>query len=165
MARPTKLTRKRKDSIVRMIAAGSYPEVAARASGVGASTFYAWMKRGAEAETREDGQPLDFDDEPFVEFREAVKEAEAKAEVLAVGRIQAAAASGTWTASAWYLERKYPDRWGRKDHVRQEISGPGGGPVEIDAEAAALAFLDERASRLSEAGITDPGTVESDPSS
>jgi hypothetical protein len=25
------------------------------------------------------------------------------------------AASSGWQASAWYLERKYPDRWGRRD--------------------------------------------------
>jgi hypothetical protein len=135
-----------------MIASGSYAEVAARANGVGTTTFYRWMQRGEEEETGK-----------YREFREAVKEAEAKSEVLTVGRIQQAAAGGTWTAAAWYLERKYPDRWGRKDHVRQEISGPGGGPVEVDSEAAALAFFDERAGRLAEAGITDPGTDQSDP--
>jgi transposase-like protein len=164
MGRPTKLTKARRAGIVSMIAAGSYAEVAARANGVGPSTYYAWMKRGEDAEVDDTGKPLDFDDERYVEFREAVKEAEAKAEVLAVGRIQQAAAGGTWQASAWYLERKYPDRWGRKDHVRQEISGPGGGPVEIDAEAAALAFLDERAGRLAEAGIVPEETEGSDPS-
>jgi transposase-like protein len=154
MGRQSKLTKARHAGIVRMIASGSYAEVAARANGVDPATFYRWMKRGEEAETDDKGKPLDFDDDRYCVFREAVKEAEAKAEVLAVGRIQQAAASGTWTASAWYLERKYPDRWGRKDHLRTEVSGPGGGPVEIDAEAAALAFLDERASRLAEAGVT-----------
>lgn len=163
MGRHTKLTKPRHEGIVRMIASGSYSEIAARANGVGPSTFYAWMKRGENAEVDDKGKPIDFDDERYVEFREAVKEAEAKAEVLAVGRIQQAAASGTWTASAWYLERKYPDRWGRKDHLRTEVSGPGGGPVEIDAEAAALAFLDERASRLAEAGVTEAGSESPDP--
>ena len=31
--------------------------------------------------------------------------------------IQNAANSGTWQASAWILERKYPDKFARKDFV------------------------------------------------
>jgi hypothetical protein len=33
-----------------------------------------------------------------------------------------------WQASGWYLERKYPGKYGRKV---QEVHGKDGGPVEI----------------------------------
>lgn len=149
MARPSKLTPDRQRAIVLAIASGSYCTVAALANGVDESTYFRWMKRGKEAPRDPDTDaPVIPEDERYCEFYEAVKEAEAKAEVLAVGRIQQAAAQGTWQASAWYLERKYPDRWGRKDHVVSEVSGPNGGPIEVDAEAATLAWLDGRAAAL-----------------
>lgn len=48
-----------------------------------------------------------------------------------VGRIrEAARAPKHWTAAAWYLERKHPERWGRR---RLEITGPEGDPIELRA--------------------------------
>lgn len=149
MGRPSKLTPERQERIVLAVSAGSYPEVAARANGVDASTFYRWMARGDDPVER---------DPRYRVFREAVKEAEARAEVVAIGRIQQAAAGGTWTASAWYLERKYPDRWGRKDQIRQEVSGPGGGPVEVDPAATVLSFLDRRREQAEAADSETAGT-------
>ena len=32
----------------------------------------------------------------------------------------------SWQAAGWYLERKFPDKWGRQ---RLELTGPDGGPV------------------------------------
>jgi len=32
---------------------------------------------------------------------------------------------------AWRLERRFPDRWGKREQIKQEISGPEGGPIEI----------------------------------
>ena len=40
------------------------------------------------------------------------------------------ASETTWQAAAWWLERRFPDRWGRKQ--RHEISG-GDKPIEIEA--------------------------------
>ncbi len=39
-----------------------------------------------------------------------------------------------WQGKAWFLERKHNDRWARKDHVTNEISGPGGKPIEQKLE-------------------------------
>jgi transposase len=60
----------------------------------------------------------------YVEFFNAIKEAEAVAENSYLEKIQKAAEGDpekdikpVWQAAAWYLERKHPDRWGRRERV------------------------------------------------
>ena len=93
----TKRTPEVREALLRYIRAGNYHETACRAAGVSKDFFYHWMR----------------DDE---DFADAVKQAEgdAEAEMLACIR-EAALADKTWTAAAWYLERKNPDRFGRQD--------------------------------------------------
>lgn len=112
MARPSKLTPELRDKICKLIEEGNYPAQAASLEGVAESTFYDWMKRGREAKYKS----------KFSEFMEAVKKAESEAEKYHVGIIKKAAKE-KWTASAWYLERKYPERWGRRQQVQLEHSG------------------------------------------
>lgn len=136
MARKTKLTKDLQDRIVMAIQAGNYAKIAAEMVGIGETTFYRWMEEGSKPE----GRKL------YREFRESIKRAEAQAEVANVARIRQAADDGTWQAAAWYLERKHNERWGRKDRLAQEISGPDGSAVTIsldEAKKAVLAFLDE----------------------
>lgn len=117
MARPTRCTPERIKRIADAIRAGNYAETAARYGGIGETTYYEWMKKGERGE------------EPYAEFREAVKEAEAIAEARSVALIQQAGQAGTWQASAWFLERKFPSKWGRRD--RMEHTGPSGGPITL----------------------------------
>lgn len=42
---------------------------------------------------------------------------------------------GDWRASAFYLERVAPTRWGRRQSI--EVTGADGGPVQVDASAGA----------------------------
>lgn len=161
MGRPTKLTRERADKITKAISGGSYQVVAAAAAGVSESAFYEWVKRGKDAPRDEDtGEPLNPDDAPFVEFAEAVKVAEAEAEMRNVLLIQQAGTT-TWQAAAWYLERKHSDRWGRVDRVKQEISGtPGGEPVQVqqvDPREALLAFLSDHEEETAQDGPEQTG--------
>jgi hypothetical protein len=91
--------------------------------GVGESTWYRWLEKGRYSKDRS----------IYREFWESIQKAEAAAEARAVSGVMAAGRRN-WTAYAWYLERKFPDRWGRKDKVQQEISGPGGGAVRAEVE-------------------------------
>jgi hypothetical protein len=91
------------ERICALLRAGNYDGVAARAAGVAPSTFYEWLQRGR---TDRAG------DEPYRDFRERVVKARAEGEAVHVARI-AQAAQEDWHASAWFLERSYPDRWGR----------------------------------------------------
>ena len=65
-----------------------------------------------------------------VDFRRQVLEAEKAAEIRAVALVMKAAVNDPRHAE-WWLERKHPDRWGRKDRLQAEVSGPEGGPVQI----------------------------------
>ena len=117
MGRRTKLTPETQEKIITAIRAGNYANVAAQYAGIHESTFYDWIVRGEAAKGG-----------IYAEFAEAVKKAEADAEARHVLNITNASKK-EWTASAWYLERKHSDRWGRKE--RREITGPGGKPVEL----------------------------------
>ena len=104
MARRTKLTERTKDDIVKALRAGNSRRDSALYAGVSETTFYSWMARGRE------GEPL------FAEFLEAVEKAEAQSVVRNVAIIQRAAEE-TWQAAAWWLERKRPDDWGRRQRM------------------------------------------------
>jgi transposase len=130
MGRPTKLNQETHDRIVNAIRAGNYQDTAAAYAGIDEATFYRWMERG-----REETEGI------YCEFRKAVENAKAAAEVRDVALIDRAAQDGSWQAAAWKLERKFPNKWGRVN--RTEISGPDGAPVkvEMDAKSALLTKL------------------------
>lgn len=107
MARVLKLTPSLATRIVGFIRAGSYVETAAAASGISKTTFYEWLKRAASGE------------QPFLSFAEQVEEAQAMAEMRDLALI-GKAAERDWTAAAWRLERKFPDRYGTR--ARDELT-------------------------------------------
>ena len=81
--------------------AGGYRQAAAASAGVSKSVFFEWMKEDKE-------------------FAERVKRAERDAEQALVAQIRAHATT-TWTAGAWLLERRRPDRWGKRDFAKTEV--------------------------------------------
>lgn len=54
------------------------------------------------------------------EFDEFVEACAIKCESDNLGNIKDAGDMGQWQASAWILERKYPEKYGKKDTVRHE---------------------------------------------
>ena len=62
------------------------------------NTFYRWLD--------EDGT-----------FRDAVVKAEADAEARFLGQIAKAAADGTWTAAAWWLERRRHEDFRKREQL------------------------------------------------
>lgn len=122
--RPSKFTEETRAKILECIRAGNFREVAARAAGVGKSTFHHWMQS---------------EDERFADFQAEVEAAEQDAEVAMVGIVVAAAATDPKHAQ-WWLERKHPERWGRKDAHRVDLKSEstvavsGGVTVFLPAE-------------------------------
>lgn len=54
------------------------------------------------------------------EFEEFVQECSVRCEEANLDNIKDAGDNGLWNASAWILERKFPDKWSKKDTVRHE---------------------------------------------
>jgi len=98
---------------------GNESSVVAACAGIHRDTFYAWLERGQKAKTG-----------PYSDFSDAIQKAQADAETRNVALIAKAAKDGTWTAAAWWLERKYPERWGRKE--RHEVTGKDGGDLIVE---------------------------------
>jgi len=98
---PTKLTAETSELILDCMRAGNYLETAAGLAGCTASCIREWLRRG-----RREGSGIYFD------FFAAYKKATALAEAQALETIRFAP---EWQATAWRLERRYPDRWGRRE--------------------------------------------------
>jgi len=82
---------------------GNYVETAAELAGVAKSTVYNWMKRGEAGEA------------PYAAFMHAVKRASARAEAKAVANVRRAGLDDRfWAAEMTYLERRHPEKWGRR---------------------------------------------------
>lgn len=111
MSRPTKLTPARIKRLTNAIRAGNYYDAACAYAGIAYSTFRNWITT-AEAAI-ENGTAEQPENAPFVEFLEDVKKAEADAEVRMVGMWQKQIPHD-WKAAATFLERRHPDKWGRR---------------------------------------------------
>lgn len=107
--RPEKLTPEVQQKIVDAIRMGAYIETAAAYAGINKSTLYDWMKRGARAKSGK-----------YKEFSNAIEKALAESEMRDLAVI-AKASQENWQAAAWRLERKFPDRWGRRK-AKSEIA-------------------------------------------
>lgn len=103
------------ESIVAMVNEGNYPTVAAKSLGVLAPTFQGWLRAGKRMlETAE--TTVHDPDGLQAELYMRVEEAEATFEVDIVktmkGRIDE---NKNWTGHMTLLERRFPDRWARRD--------------------------------------------------
>ncbi len=97
----TKLTPEVRKALVDSLAAGVDQRHACQAAGISPRTFRYWMTKGRKGATPE-----------TVALFSAVKKAKADAVRRNVAIIQKAAQDGTWTAAAWWLERRHPDLYG-----------------------------------------------------
>jgi hypothetical protein len=100
--RPSKYTPERVKRITDALAAGNSRKAAAAYGGISDVTFASWCAR-------------------FLDFFDAVKSAEAQAEVAHVANIAKASRDGSWQASAWWLERRRHAEWGKVDRLEIEI--------------------------------------------
>lgn len=82
---------------------GNYRDTACKASGLGTSTLYRLLKLA------------DSGEEAATAFRDAVERAEADAESETVRNVRnASKLPQFWAAGMTYLERKSPEKWGRR---------------------------------------------------
>ncbi len=125
--RPTKRTPDVMRRLCAALRAGNPRRVACASAGISEDSFAKWSKN-------------------FPDFSDSIKKAEADAITRNVAIIRKAAQK-TWQAAAWWLERRYPDDWGRKE--RHELTGGDGGLIGVDL-AAVAAKLDRKLERLAQ---------------
>jgi transposase len=121
--RPTKLNDLLQKRIIELIRAGNYIETASACVGINKSTLYDWLKRGSREADRLEANPKAKprkEEEIYLQFSNAVEIAMAEAEARDV-MIIANASKSDWKASAWRLERKYPNKWGRHEHIEAKV--------------------------------------------
>lgn len=122
MARKPKISPQIIDIISKGLQAGNYAATVLDYAGVSTSAYYNWLNRGEkeiarlealEEQGETDPKPLESE-APYVDLVDAVKKASAAGEMQAVSLIRNAF-NRNWTAAMTFLERRFPDRWGRRD--------------------------------------------------
>jgi hypothetical protein len=156
MGRQSLLTEETEERIVSAVRGGAYLDDASAYAGISRHTLFLWLRQGrAAAERLERGESLSEREERLLNFLNSVEKARADAAIRNLMVIQQAGQEGNWQASAWYLERTNPKKWGRHETV--EITGAEGGPIQVEvsaketlrakfeaAERAALEVIDTR---------------------
>ena len=129
MGRPTKLTEERQEALCNLLRRAISIEAACQIVGIDESLYYKWRKRGREELQRvaEDGRRrVRKDEKPYVAFFKESTRAQGEAEQT-LTKHWYNAANEDWRAAMELLQRKFPERWSKKQ--KHEHSGPEGGPM------------------------------------
>lgn len=103
MGRPSKRTPERESQIIKVLEAGNTRRAASEYVGIDQDTFGRWMVR-------------------YADFADRVRKAEAAAEVQAVAIIRTGMLSGDTNDAKWWLERRRPDDYARREKVDISIA-------------------------------------------
>jgi hypothetical protein len=170
--RPGLLTPEVESKLIDATRQGVPVETAAAFAGISRASFMRWLARGRDELARQDdGIDPDPDEQPYVQLLERVAAARELAHAGAVLQLRRLINGGfvvkevtkkmrdpetgeiyeettvdraapDFRAISWYLERAHRSQWG-KDALEVQISGPQGGPVQVETTSA-----DELAERL-----------------
>ena len=111
MGSPTKRTDANRATILRALRHGASYKRAAEAAGISYETFRTWRE----------SDPA---------FSAALQKAQAAMTAKALRAIEEAHQSGAWQAAAWWLERTFPEEYGRTVQ-QQQVSGEVNHTVRI----------------------------------
>jgi len=120
MGRNSKLVPKVEKKLLQAIENGNYVNISCAYAGITETTYYNWIERG-ERELDRFNKELDINpkaklngvEKKYVEFLESIFKAMVIAEVECVADIRKNFRDD-WRAGIAFLERRYPERWGRK---------------------------------------------------
>jgi len=117
---------------------GCSDRLACESAGISPATMYDYIARA------------DSGEQPFVEFAEQVRAAKSKIAQAMVSVRTKAALGGDWRAAQAWLGAHRIDECARE---RLEVSGPEGGPVQVDIRQRVAEVLAERTD--AQAGVPD----------
>jgi hypothetical protein len=148
--RPSKFTPAVREALINAITAGLTYTHACSIVGIEYNTFNEWRKKGAKLDER--------DADGYYDFHEALTRAESNASTAMMATVRKVAQGYSikrpftdragrlitdkdgkpvlfddpilpdWRAAAWWLERRYPEEYGRQ---RVEVTGKDGGAIII----------------------------------
>lgn len=102
-----------KDLFLKAIKLGMSNIKACEYAGICEATFYVWMEKAekdvASGKTSKESK--------YVKLLEDIKKARATCQANHLLTIQQAATGGSWQASAWILERRFPNDFGNNSNV------------------------------------------------
>lgn len=110
-----------RQAICDVVRAGNYIETAAAFAGIHKDTLYEWLKRGR-------GDILEERETDHAQFVHDLEQALAQGEVRDLAII-GKAAEKVWQAAAWRLERRMPDKYGKRQRI--DHSTPDGKPFTV----------------------------------
>ena len=103
-----KLTPELIEKMIPAIEIGNYIETVCQAHGIDKSTYYKWIKKGEKAKSG-----------IYRHFFHSVRNAEARAEARLIEEWREKLQVSP-TNYKDFLERRYPERWGKKDIVKHQ---------------------------------------------
>ena len=108
MARRTKFTKQTRERLLELLALGASKKAACESAGISYELLRRWERKGEAGEG------------PFVGFVASLKKANCEAYQKALASI-VKAGEKQWQASAWFLERRYPDEFSKRSRVAHEV--------------------------------------------
>ena len=117
------------DSICDRVANGATNSDACRLAGIPLSTFYKWHSLG-EAPENQDDPAFALHRLLVIEMQDAVADFKQTHVDIIVDH-----AAENWRASAFLLERRFPEEFARREH--RHVSGQNGGPIETKVSIGA----------------------------
>lgn len=146
----SKLTKKRADVIAAAVLQGMPKEHTAALADITANTLAEWVRKG-EKDRREGKNTSHARLVHAIDHAEACRMKESLSRIQAAGKggaktvtttvtktkqgvettvTKETVEAGDWKADSWWLERRFPEDFGRKI-VRQEHTGKDGGPLSV----------------------------------
>ena len=121
----SKFTAENRDLLTRYLQQGNTQETACRMVGIHKSQLYRWLNRGENAR----------EGTAFRDFYDAMQRAEGEAETRAQLYVQQGMKNDPkWTA--WYLERRHPEQWGKRMWVERNAEPIG--PIVVKLELPSM---------------------------
>ncbi len=124
--RRTRLDAKAHAAIVLALKDGHYMAHAASAAGVSLSAIQSWLADARairDGNQRPSGQQRSPTRAALLDLLDGVDRANHAAAELGLSAVRSAAAAGDWRASAWFLEHRFPDTWGRMERAADTTEG------------------------------------------
>jgi hypothetical protein len=131
--RPTKLTPEVQQEIGQNIIDGLSFADSAEMAGITYETFNNWMKEG---KTASEGI--------YFQFFQYIKTCEMEGKKENIRIIREAGRNGNWPASAWLLERRYPDEFGRKDRLSADLNNKHSGQIKLELNVDDCSVQDDQ---------------------